>query len=170
MSVLKQKEMVYEATKKVLTENSISFKDGDNVKPLITKEMHKSIVALVVQGFNDNKVVLREDFDTSKLQSYTTGMVSNWHKKDKRLNGGIKHEVKNPGSRAGISNPQIKEVKKLLDMQEVGSESYSIVKKEHDRLVEEHKASRQKKPSINIDDLPEELRHLAVKQQNSQLS
>ena len=45
-------------------------------------------------------------------------MLSNWLRKDKRLNGNVQYVAKNPGSRAGSTDPQIKAMRVLLSTQE----------------------------------------------------
>src|SRR5665213_1962213 len=49
----------------------------------------------------------------SLRKDYVPGMVSNWIRKDLRLNGGEKYETKNPGSRAGQGDDQLKNLKAL---------------------------------------------------------
>jgi len=44
--------------------------------------------------------------DDAKLRSYCSGLQSNWLRKDTRLNGGVKYVAKNPGSRAGSTDPK----------------------------------------------------------------
>ena len=43
-----------------------------------------------------------------------SGLQSNWLRKDTRLNGGMKYTAKNPGSRAGSSDPSLKAMIALL--------------------------------------------------------
>jgi len=160
MSTKTQKEAVYEATRSVLKEHAIKFEDGQEVKPLVSTDMRKSIISIVVEGFKAGTVAIRDDFDQAKLDSYTNGMVSNWFRKDDRLNGGVKHEIANPGSRAGASNPEIKEIRKLMKTLEASDPNYAKVETILNQKVAEHKASKQKKIEIDVSNLPEELKNL----------
>jgi hypothetical protein len=117
----KQVTAVYEATINVLTENGVHWEDGMNASEVLTPEMRKCVIAMVVAGFAAGEVELSAEgkakYDTeAKLKSYTSGMVSNHLRKDKRLNGGEKYTAKNPGSRVGAGDEQIKALKMLRDM------------------------------------------------------
>ena len=158
MSVKAQKEAVYEATRSTLNEKGIKFEDGQDAKPLIDTDMRKSIIGIVVAGCQDGSVLLKEGFDQSKLPTYTSGLVSNWLRKDKRLNGGDAYQTQNPGSRAGSSNPEIKEIRKLLKTVEAGSAAEEKIKGVLAEKIAEHKAKNQKKVEIDMDALPEALR------------
>ena len=59
-----------------------------------------------------------------KMRSYASGLVNNWFRKDIRLNGGMKYEVKNPGSRQGAGDQQLKALKTLRDMKAGDAEAY----------------------------------------------
>lgn len=48
------------------------------------------------------------------LKGYGSGLISNWVRKDLRLNGNIPYTAANPGSRRGASDPQMKALKTLL--------------------------------------------------------
>ena len=119
MSKMNQKEAVFSAVNNVLAENNISFDAGTDAKTLITKALRASIVDVVVAGFKSGEVELSAEaatkFDTDqKLKTYTSGLVTNWLNKDKRLNGGMAYVAKNPGSRAGSGDPQLKALKALI--------------------------------------------------------
>ena len=53
--------------------------------------------------------------NTEKLmKSYVSGLVNNWIRKYKPFNQGVKYEIKNPGSRKGSGDEQVREMRKLL--------------------------------------------------------
>ena len=155
-----QKEAVYVATRSVLSDNGIVFEDKQDIKDVMTTDMRKSIISIVVEGLKSGEVALKEGYDMSKVEGYTNGMVSNWFRKDKRFNGGTKHVVLNPGSRAGSTNPQIKEMRKLLKTVEPGSAAARQVETVLAAAIIEHKAASQKQVKIDVDALPAELRDL----------
>ena len=89
-------------------------------------------------------------------------MVDNTFRKDKRMNGGVKHEIKNPGSRAGSGDEVVKNLRALLSTTTDESAKSSISTAISTR-IEELKALKPKsakKVKIDFDLIPEELRHL----------
>jgi len=116
--MLNQREAVYLTTMNVLAEHEINFDEGQNVEGVVTKELRSEIVATIVTGFQANTIEMSAEgkikySDEKKLRGYVSGLVSNWYRKDKRLNGGVKHEAKNPGSRVGSTDDQIKALRAL---------------------------------------------------------
>jgi hypothetical protein len=79
-----------------------------------SKEQRAMVNAILIEGFKAGKIELDREYDESGLKSYVSGLVSNWLRKDKRLNGGTQYVAKNPGSRAGSSDPQLKAMRALL--------------------------------------------------------
>lgn len=96
--------------------------------------------------------------DDASLLKYIPGLVNNWVRKDLRLNGGVKYTAKNPGSRSGNGDEAIKNMKLLL-ANVTDPEARAAIQTEIDKRMEEIKP----KVTINVDALPEALRHL-VKQ------
>ena len=158
---MKQNEAVFQAVCSVL--NSTSF-DGA-VK--LTKDEQANVVSIVTQG------IMTEDVDFStearskhnteaKVKTYTIGMVNNHLRKDKRLNGGEKYETKNPGSRTGVGDSQLKALKALrstiTDSSQLSSIDEAIANRVSDLNLQKTKTA-----VIDINALPEEFRHL-VKQ------
>ena len=95
----------------------------------------------------------------TELNKYCNGLISNWVKKDKRLNGNVKYSIKNPGSRAGQGDEQVKELRKLLK-QVTSADAKEQVQAALDARVAEVKAERTPSLVINTDALPEHLQHL----------
>jgi hypothetical protein len=113
-----QRECVYVTTMNVLADAGVNFDDGqaDGVKPLVTDAMLKSIVGIcalsILSGETEMTAEGRAKYtDEKKMRVYASGLVNNWFRKDKRLNGGVKHEAANPGSRAGSGDEQLKALK-----------------------------------------------------------
>lgn len=135
---------------------------GNKIEP--TKEQRAKIVELVVADFKSNQAVLSDDarakFDTdAKLKTYTSGLVSNWIRKDTRLNGGEKYETKNPGSRAGQSDEMLKNLKALRSQLTDTSHIAAVDEKIAEREAELAK-TKAKTVTINVDAIPEDLRYL----------
>ncbi len=81
-------------------------------------DQRKSVNQILFEGIRSGSVELRDGHaghtDDKVLKSYVSGLQSNWLRKDPRLNGNVKYEAKNPGSRAGSTDPQIKAMRLLL--------------------------------------------------------
>ena len=83
----------------------------------ITPEQRKMVNLILFEGFRKGKIELSADckvHSDKDLKSYVSGLQSNWIRKDKRLNGGIVYTAKNPGSRAGSGDAQLKSLKALF--------------------------------------------------------
>lgn len=93
--------------------------------------------------------------DDASVMKYIPGLVNNHVRKDLRLNGGKKYEAKNPGSRAGSSDATIQAMRGLLEITEDEAARVAIQAEIDKRLQ-----SLKPKVKINIDNLPESLRHL----------
>jgi hypothetical protein len=107
MSKQSQKEAVYSAVI-----NVTGFTGEGVCNP--TKEQRAMICNILVEGFKAGRIQLDKEFSDSELKAYVSGLLSNWLRKDKRLNGGTQYVAKNPGSRAGSTDPQIKAMRALL--------------------------------------------------------
>lgn len=164
--MLNQHQAVFQATKFIL---GSEFKEGVDIKTYITKEQRAAVIDLVVDMFQKNEAELSEraraKFDTvQKLRTYTNGLVTNWFNKGKDLNGGVDYEVKNPGSRAGAGDEQLKTLKNLkANLVLKGASAEAIAKV--DAVIEARisaitETSAVKLKEVNVELLPEELRGL----------
>lgn len=156
MSKLSQKEAVYNAVTSVLSENNISVSEGTDVSTMMTRELRSQVNQVLFEGFRSGSVELDREYSDSDLKAYVSGLQSNWLRKDKRLNGGAKYSAKNPGSRIGSSDPQLKAMRALLTT--LSSESdRAEVQSAIDTRVSEIQASKVKKVTIDTESLPADL-------------
>lgn len=156
-----QKEAVFSAVTSVMSEAGITVSEGSDFAPHLTRELRAQVTSILVEGFNSGSIALDKSFeDESALRTYCSGLTSNWLRKDKRLNGGMKYVAKNPGSRVGSSDPQLKAMRVLLSTQEDPARRAEI-QGFIDARVASIKASKKPAKTVNVADLPEELRHLA---------
>ena len=98
------------------------------------------------------------------LSKYTSGLISNWIKKDPRLNGNKKHQSSSSNSssnRVGNSDSQVKELKKLLKAT-TGTDSEQEVAEALNARINELKINKtsRAKSSISVESIPENLQHL----------
>jgi hypothetical protein len=152
-----QKEAVFQAITNVLAENGVDFQEGMDVKPVLTREMRAQVNTILFSGFREGKIAAETEFNDSDLKSYVSGLQSNWVRKDKRLNGNTKYEAKNPGSRVGQGDAQLKALRALLSTKSDADERAEIQGYIDARIAE---VGKSKTVTINVDALPEELRHL----------
>lgn len=146
--MLSQKEAVYNFVTSVFT-----FVDGVFQG---TKEQRATVINMLVAGFQNGEIGLDNQAimsDEAKLRSYASGLLSNWLKKDKRLNGGIQYVPKTTGTRT--SDPQLREMKKLLSTLAAGTQDYLLV--EAAIAARQDEIAAAKAPVIDFSVLPASL-------------
>lgn len=147
----KQKEAVFNAICAV--RGSTEFNEAVE----LTKEERSKVQAALIAGFQGGTVDYQGDVtDSAKLASYVSGLVSNWLRKDRRLNGNVQYVAKNPGTRTGSGDEQLKAMRALLGAT-TDTEARAEIQAEIDKRVGELKP----KKVIDVSKLPENLRHLA---------
>jgi hypothetical protein len=167
MSKLTQHAAVVQVTQAHFGEK---FSPGSDVKEIATKSDKQAIAAKIAEMMLEGAVELSDaarakygesaEILTSK---YVVGMVTNWFNKSKELNGGVKYETKNPGSRVGAGDAQLKEMRILRkQLAELGNtEGLARVDEAIAQRLAEIGAAKQPTIEINPDNLPEFLRDLA---------
>jgi len=160
MSTINQKSAVYVAITHVLAEAGIKYEDGQDVSSLMTPERRALVNQILIQGFRNKEdgISCTKQYDDKHLKSYVSGLVSNWIKKDKRFNGNTAYVPKNPGSRQGLGDVALKNMKLLL----------ATVDKEEDRVeiqayidahqIEVNAKAVKKSPEVDFSKLPEALK------------
>lgn len=140
MGTMNQKEAVFVAV------CNVTGHTGDNAVE-ISKEQRAQVNAILFEGFRAGTITLDREFNDAELKAYVSGLQSNWIRKDKRLNGGTNYIAKNPGSRAGSGDPQLKAMRALLSTLQSDSDK-AEVQKHIDARVSEIAVS---KPAKTID-------------------
>lgn len=155
---MKQREAVYQAIVNVFADKGIDFEDGMNVAESI-KPYRAEVQAIVCEGFRTGSVEFedtpsnREKLESeSKLSNYVSGLISNWVRKDTRLNGGVKYEAKNPGSRVGQSDDQMK-ILRALAKQFAGTDKEAIINAQIETRKAELAAAKTKSVTLTEDQL-----------------
>lgn len=157
---ISQKDAVYEASIKVLKENAIDFEEGiDVLQDVLDKDMRESIVCILVESFNQDKIVQNKTHKGDDLKRYVSGLISNWSKKDTRLNGNTEYTIKKPGSKTGSTDPMVRELRKFLK-QVRGTSHEKTVKKELTNRISQIRIEQSKNIIIDPNLIPESLRHL----------
>ena len=131
--MLSQKEAVFNAVINVMGDHEGEYTPS--------KDERNSIISIVTESFMAGEVSFSEEaqakYDSAdKVKTYVGGLVNNWLRKDKRLNGGIKYQAKNPGSRAGMGDPTVKALKGLLKTELTDEQRVRIESELETRLAE----------------------------------
>jgi hypothetical protein len=161
MSKFSQKECVYNAVQAFLADSGREH-ELDNAQPISLSKSDKQTVVGMVCAASDVMELSSEATikynSPQKFKVYVIGLVNNWIRKDTRLNGGEKYQTKNPGSRAGSGDEQIKALKALKSTLTSLEDIEAI-----DKAIETRTAEIKpiKTVAINVDALPEAFRHLA---------
>jgi hypothetical protein len=158
MTKMTQKEGVFAAVMTVLEQAGIEFVEGMVVKSIFSKEHRAQVNAILFEGFKAGRIELDGEKSDSDLKSYVSGLQSNWLNKDKRLNGGVQYAAKNPGSRAGVTDPQVKALRGLLAQASTDEEREEIQGYLDARLEAIGQGKKKKTVQVNFDDLPPELK------------
>jgi hypothetical protein len=160
-----QREATYNAIVTVLSNSNVTFQSGSDVKSVLTSEHKKKVKEILMTGFKNGTIASTPDFISTKMSSdselskYCSGLISNWIKKDSRLNGNTKYQVVNKGLRAGSGDSQVKELRKLLKATS-GTDAEQEVTEALNARLAQIKATKSPTSQIDIDSLPENLRHL----------
>lgn len=161
---MKQSDAVYKATEQVFTEHGVDFHDGIKAQDFCTAEMRKQIIEIVTAGIESGDVDFSDSAHakhdtTDKKRGYVRGMVSNWFRRDQRLNGGEVYQPKNPGSRVGSSDDQVKALRALLKSGTLDADGVKMAEKALNDRLAEIRAERNK-VEIDIDALPANIQAL----------
>ena len=151
-----------------------------NNKVDLNTEQRKEVVGILIEATLRDEIVIggkSKNYDHTteegmkNVKEYWPGTLNNWLRKDTRLNGGEPYKTKNPGSRTGIHNKEIKAtrgyIKQLEAKQAAGEDVSELLHKATtilDKLLAEEAAKKAEKAgtAVNMDDLPEELKALAM--------
>ena len=150
---MKQVDAVYQGVRNVV---GSSFEDGLDYGPVFAKGTDNRAVLhqMITEGFRSGAIELSRSYTEPEMKNYVSGLISNWLRKDTRLNGGSKYQAKNPGSRAGCGDVQLRELRKLRT---VVTDTAIIAE------IDQHIAKRTSELNtvvIDASKLPESLRHL----------
>lgn len=158
--MMNQKEAVYQAICNVLGVQLGNAPEGTAVT--LTSEQRASVNNILFEGFRGGHIAYDAEFaakvaDDKALRSYVSGLQSNWLRKDKRLNGNVKYEAKNPGSRTGSGDVVLKNMRLLLSTITDEADRKEIQAEIDARVA----ALKPTAPTLDVSSLPEHLRKFA---------
>ena len=158
-----QKEAVVSTLLSVLAERGVEYEQNGEVimKDILTPDDKAKVREQIIAGFIAGEIQISDDARTKHTAngfvSYTNGLVNNWIKKNPAFNAGQKYIPTNPGSRAGQGDDTIKALRGLLKGEQTAEAIIEINQAIAQRLAEIKPSSV---VEINVDHLPESLRHL----------
>lgn len=142
-----QGEAVYMAVREVFPQGAVPS------TTTWSDEQKRQVHAIVFSLFKAGEVNKTSGgSDDASLMKYIPGLVNNWVRKDKRLNGGTTYVPKNPGSRSGSGDEILKNLK-LLYAAVTDPDAKVAVQQEIDKRMLELKP----KVELDISKLPEHL-------------
>lgn len=145
LSVLEERGFEYELNGPTPIAEVLDSNDKKNVREIL--------ITMFQQGKIDFKDTTKLS-DDKYMKDYVSGLVNNWIRKAPEFNGNAKYAAKNPGSRAGSGDEQIKEMRKLLST--VSDQATKDVIQSHiDARMAEIKPAT---VSVNYDAIPADLR------------
>lgn len=163
---MKQREAVYNAITSVFTESNVHFEDGMDASALLTDDLRKNVHSILTEGFSSGTIDMEKTIsnrskleDTKKMSAYVSGLISNWVRKDKRLNGGVSYVAKNPGSRVGQGDEQLKTLR-ALHRQFAGTDETKAAEIQRfiDARVQAIRSSKTSTVKVDTSSLPAELK------------
>ena len=164
---MKQVDAVHASVTAILEQDDRinQLNEGTPAKELLTDAEKYDIKEQLVSGLMEGDIVFSDvakaKHDTpQKVKSYVNGLLLNHLNKDKRLNGGVKYTAKNPGSKTGTRDEKLKALKQLLSV--TPESQRSVVEEAIEQRMQEIAAEKAKQVVIDVDMIPEELRHLIV--------
>ena len=154
---MRQVDAVIEAVMQVMPE----FKQhSDKGNEIIVGDIRKQVCKIVIDGILSGEVDYGPDHTNVKeVRDYCPGMVSNWLRRNKILNGDVNAKAAKPGSRLGVGDVALKTLRDLRKTQiepEIVSEIDKYIKQRLSVLKKEKQNVKQ--ADINLDALPAHLR------------
>lgn len=158
---ISQGEAVFQAVREVMSGGDAELYErsaegfSSSMLENITEQELDEVHEKVFLAFANGVTVHSKNPDEAALLKYIPGLVNNWLRKDKRLNGGVKYEAKNPGSRSGSADESVQAMRALLSVTTDPEAKIEIQK-----AIEARVAELKPKVVIKVENLPESLRHL----------
>ena len=161
MEKMTQKEAVYRAITAVIGTIegivTLTLEQKKNVYTLVTEGFAQGMIALADTPSNQTKLE-----DDSEMKDYVQGLVSNWMRKDARLNGGIRYEAKNPGSRTGSGDEKLRALREVRKAVSGDATKLGLVDTAIEKRIRELAAEKVKKLDTSKID-PELVEALGIK-------
>ena len=157
--ILSQKDAVTSAVMSVVTDYELGGETP--LSQVITTEQKKQVRSIIVNGFKSGMIRFSSEAgnvsNPEYLNKYVSGLLDNWIRKNPQFNNGQSYSTKNPGSRSGSGDAQIKALKALLKTVNDADLQKEVQQAITDRLAQ---IKPEATVEIDVDALPEHLKHL----------
>lgn len=162
-----QKGMVFDAITTIYTNQGKTLADGEPVT--LNANDRKAVTDMLVEQFQSSPHLISEGkrdkimATEASLRKYCTGLISNWLRKDTRLNGGTQYKAKNPGARVGSNDEQLLNMRNLLKNNKDNPEACAAIQAaidERQAALKAERASKTKPVEIDVSALPPHLQDL----------
>ena len=155
-----QKDAVVKSVMSVVEDYTLNQESP--LSEVITKDQKDRVKAILFNGFRNGDIELSTEAATkfradAELKKYVSGLLDNWIRKYPGFNAGQSYVTKNPGSRSGSGDAQVKALKALLKTVTDNEVRAQVEQAINDRLAE---IKPETKITIDVEALPENLRHL----------
>ena len=151
LSVLSARGVTYELNGPTPIADVLTDKDKETIRDVLFAGFRKGEIEMSA----DSKAKYAED---KELKKYVSGLANNWIRKAPEFNNDQAYQAKNPGSRAGSQDEQVKNMKALLS-QTTDPTHRKMIQDALDARIAEIKPS--KVVEVDFSKIPESLRHLA---------
>ena len=157
---MNQREATVNCILSVLEERGVEYElNGPTpINEVLTPDDKKNVRSILFTMFQQGKVDFKDSSrlsDTKYMTDYISGLVNNWIRKAPEFNNDSKYQAKNPGSRQGTQDEQVREMKKLLSTV-TDQATKDIIQSHIDTRLQELKPA----VTVNLDLIPASLRHL----------
>lgn len=160
--MMNQRNAVVSTILSVLEESGINYElnGSTSVSEVLTDSHKAKIRDILFLGFKQKQISYSADFqhkvdNDAELKKYVSGLLNNWIRKAPEFNSNTKYQAKNPGSRAGAGDEQVREMKKLLSAT-TDAKAKELIQQAIDNRLAEIKPT--KEVTINLESIPAELR------------
>lgn len=144
----------------VLSDRGVEYEQSGPtpISSVLTAEDKATVRAILFTQFRAGKIDYKNALPTDDkvLSNYISGLVNNWIRKAPEFNCDVTYQAKNPGSRAGSGDEQIKEMKKLLSVTTDPEAKLAIA----EAIAERQAIIKPTTVTIDVSKLPEHLRAL----------
>ena len=158
---MKQVDQVINVVTNYCTENSIAFElNGPKVE--FTDSQRNDMTDILFASYTAGELEIKSDKARLTPKTYLKSMLGNHLRKDSRLNGDVDYKDIKKEGKARVTDPKLKELKKLFAAVSLGGNAEVIeqVKVELDLRQVEVDAGKNKQAEIVAEHIPEALRHL----------
>jgi hypothetical protein len=157
---MNQREATVNCILSVLEERGINYElNGSTpISDVLTSDDKKQVRTILFTMFQQGKIEFKDKSrlsDSKYMNDYISGLVNNWIRKAPEFNSNTKYQAANPGSRQGIQDEQVREMKKLLAT--VADQATRDVIQSH---IDARLAEIKPKVQVDLSLIPESLRHL----------